>query len=458
MPTARTVAIILSVALGVRIAAAVYWHNQALAAGGLFRLGDSDGYWHLAKQIAGGQPYQYGSPDASIFRAPLLPLLLAPVAWILPESAGVFAARLMGCGLGTLAVWLVMRLSARVAQGPVALLAGMLAAIAPGGIGMSIAVLSEMLMVPLLLLYLLAWQRAWSSQNGGTLVRWGLASGAILGLATLARPSCLLLLPFITVMGLIFGGAPPSEAGRWGRGLSAFVQRSSRGRHAWIAVLGVLGLSLCMLPWWLRNAAITGRFVPTTLQVGASLLDGLHPGASGASDEGMAFMREIEQAQRLADQAATQPPGSTFEYRINQRAMQRAIDFAVHNPTETLRLAIIKFGRTWSLWPDGGELSSTMLRLAITLSTFGILLLAIWGSCVLWPTRGWLLAICWMPCLYFTLLHMLFVGSIRYREPAIFVLIALAGVGLADGIARIFPRLATEEHTAAADNSRGRPE
>jgi len=37
----------------------------------------------------------------------------------------------------------------------------------------------------------------------------------------------------------------------------------------------------------------------------------------------------------------------------------------------------------------------------------------------------------WMPCLYLAMLHAVFIGSVRYRQPGVMFLGALAGVGCA---------------------------
>lgn len=403
---------VLVLALGLRIAAAAYWHRAAEQAGHLFRLGDSHSYWILASNLARGLPYEYGSPDASIFRAPVYPLVLAPCTLIADEHSAVWAARMVGCILGVIAVGVAMLLAQRMAGNFAMLLTGALAAVYPGAIGMSIVLLSEAVFCPLMLVHLWLWQVAWRrvSIRGATAI--AVVAGCVAGLAILARPSWLLFAPMLFAIGLVLG--------------------PSRARHAAIFGGTVVGMVLVMTPWWIRNASVTGEFVLTTLQVGPSLYDGLHAGASGASDEGMAFMSQFAEEQRKEDDASA-TLRSTFEYRLNRRAQQASIAWVKSHPSDAGMLAWQKFLRTWSLWPNGGDIGSGTLRVALTVGCFAIVVLACIGSlqrATSLEASCWEVNIYWLPAVYFTLLHMIFVGSIRYREPAVLVLTVLAGVGL----------------------------
>lgn len=454
-----------------------------------FRLGDSHSYWTLAEQIASGRDYQYGSENARIFRAPLYPIFLVPFTQV-SGTAGVFWARIAGCLLGTLAVGVLMRLGYLFAhslemislqtptrptapQSPdtqqiaiakacltpgsltpesgssaapiTALATGVLAALHPGAIGASVTVLAEALFYPLMAGHILILSHAILtnalhsrfSQVRRSDTIYLAASGVLAGLAILARPSWLLFIPFVTVFALLLL------------------------RHrTWTlkaAIISTIAIALVMTPWWIRNAMVTGHFVPTTLQVGLSLYDGLHEGATGASDEDMAFSMQLQEEQRQLDAElslqSNREPDSTLEFRVDQLAKQRAIHWAAENPLPVVTLAGRKFVRTWSLWPDGGELGSPAVRLLVTAGTFGILLLAFYGS---WrvlqsgaagAAHRRILWLCWMPCIYFTFLHMVFVGSIRYREPGVFVLCIVAGVGLNHIVQRLRKQSASETAT-----------
>lgn len=471
---------VLILALVVRVAAASYWHRQTVASDRVLRLGDSDSYWVLAGHIVRGEPYQYGSPDASIFRAPLYPIALAPFTLIHSKSDAVFWARIFGCICGTLTVWLVMRLSWRIEQtltadasqlrmteSRAALAAGLLAAIYPGAIGMSIVILSEAIFCPLMMLTLLGWHRGLIASNVKQVLWVCLAAGATSGLAILARPSWLLFMPLA--------------------GSAALLLSARRGHQLSVLVLMAIGCVAVMSPWWLRNYGITHRLVPTTLQVGPSLYDGLHDNASGGSDENMEFVNQFIKRQRqldseagIAGQGESQPAEasqlaahSTFEYRLNASMNRAALEWAGKNISGAIRLALVKFGRTWSVWPTAGEVGSTGLRAALTIGCYGILMMAVWITCStlrlqrnfpessfplgkVWRTS---LALCWGPAIYFTLLHMVFVGSIRYREPAMLGLSALAGCSFSSFGWYVLTRaLFPTRHGRRAIESHQRPE
>jgi hypothetical protein len=406
---------IVLIALTVRVGAAWYWQDQVQRSGESFRFGDSQSYWIIASNLARGEPYQFGSENSKIFRSPLYPILLAPWTWIgpgNPSSWGVWMARSMGCVLGCGAVACIMWMTRLVASPRVSLIAGILASIYPGAIAMSIFILSEAIATPMFLLSCacVLWGLREPSRGRSAF----LAAGLAFGLACLARPSWslwpLVLFPFVIL------AAP------------------TRNFRELLPTLRHLGLFcavaiLVMAPWWIRNYRVTGKFVPTTLQVGASLYDGWHPGASGASDEEMEFVVPFLEAQQREDEMLANqgvPLDSTLEWRIDRRLQRAAWDWAWKNPSDAIWLSLVKLVKTWSPLPVAKEVRP-LVRWSEAL---GYTALVVGGLAGAWRLRresgGWL---AWMPCLYLALLHAIFIGSVRYRQPGVLLLCPLAAAG-----------------------------
>jgi hypothetical protein len=191
------------------------------------------------------------------------------------------------------------------------------------------------------------------------------------------------------------------------------------------SVMMAVAFAFVMTPWWIRNYRITERFVPTTLTVGASLYDGLSPIATGASDTGMEFMARFLVEQQAEDASDSTPLVSTLEYRLDRRMARAARDWALAHPVEVLRLAAVKVWRTWRPWPEAVEFPGGLLRWFVAISTIIVLGSAAYRI-IGRADDGWLVMLLVSPAWYFTLIHCVFVGSLRYRMPAMIALIPLA--------------------------------
>src|SRR5262249_39093322 len=145
----------------------------------------------------------------------------------------------------------------------------------------------------------------------------------------------------------------------------------------------LVALILTMAPWWIRNWQVIGRFVPTTLQIGASLYDGLNPTADGSSD--MRFVPRFEAQLRATDlanpPAASDPP---FEYRLDRLMREESLDWTFAHPGRVAELAATKLLRLWNVWPNEPSFRSWPARVAIFSTYTPILLLAIVGF---WQNR-----------------------------------------------------------------------
>ena len=97
-----------------------------------------------------------------------------------------------------------------------------------------------------------------------------------------------------------------------------------------------------------------------------------------------------------------------------------------------VELAAIKFIRMWNIWPNNAEHRGVLTRCLTAATYLPAMVLALCGILrtryQLWPA-----AVCWLPAVYLTLLHLIFVSSIRYREPPMLALLVFAAAALTRG-------------------------
>ena len=395
--------ILLVVAFALRLAMSFFWQHRC--GDERFFFPDSDTYWTLGRTIAKGEPYEYNG--MKIHRMPGYPALLAPLFYFGGDRPPVMAARGQNCLFGTLSVavvgWIALLLFR---DKKIALLAGGLVAIDPLNVVMSAMVLTEAPFCLAMLLQIALWIVALNEKKhriGATF-----ASGLAAAVAVYLRPDWLYFVPFATMIGCVL--APLGSA-----------QSTASKRIFLNGAVICLVLAVCLMPWWVRNYRMTGTFVSTTLQVGPSLYDGLNPKANGGSD--MAFVEEFYNAELKLLPTGTSK--QTLEQRLNARMRQAAIDWARQHPDRAWKLATSKFVRLWNVWPNEASLARWFVKLVVFCTYVPVLVFGLIGAGRSLG-RDFSVRILWIPAVYITVLHVVFVSSIRYRAPAMLCFAILA--------------------------------
>jgi 4-amino-4-deoxy-L-arabinose transferase-like glycosyltransferase len=397
---------ILLGALAARAGAAIgvqHWVDQTPGRLCLIE-GDAAGYWDLARHLSRGEDFAIYDPPRYVERMPGFPAVLAGGMKLLGERP--LPLRLLLAIVGTAACGLVYLLGRELVDHSAGLVGCLLAAISPSLVVFSVLFLSETLFAGALLASLIALARlvkadlpADSTDTRGRRIGLAVVAGFLAALATLVRPTWLLVAPGFAMAWL---AAPGNRKERFAPALAM-----------------LCALAVTMAPWTIRNYRVTGHFVPTTLWVGASLYDGISPQATGDSD-----MRFVEK-----DGHYTRRDVRDFEYQADRHYRQTALEFAREHPGRVLVLAAIKLSRFFNPFPNAAQFGHWMIAWGVGLFESLVLLVAIAGG---WRLRAaawqWLLAA--GPLLYFALVHSVFVGSVRYRLPAEYPLLVLSAVGL----------------------------
>ncbi len=222
-----------------------------------------------------------------------------------------------------------------------------------------------------------------------------IGAGLMLWLCLMLRPSAVVLVPPVAVAIVLARGFDR-------QGLAAAVS---------VLLLVAVGLS----PWAARNRRVIGEWRWLTTRGGISLYDGFQSQATGASD--LAHTKTMPQVQGLS------------EVEWDRFFRNQAWSAIRQDPGRAVRLAWAKFRRTWSPWPNVENYRGSAAGLAGALWTICILLSAFPGW---WGYRravgAWMVLL--LPVAAFTLLHMVYVGSVRYRLPVMPFVTILAAAGL----------------------------
>jgi len=377
-------------------AGAVHYANGRSAR---FMWPDSQRYLQAAANVAAGEGPVVNPSDRTGVD-PAYPLLLA---WAVRASGGDLAraeaaARWLNVVAGLATVIFAAYLG-RLLFGPVAgLLAAAMLAVHPIQIYFHCLILTEVLYTALLIGSLYAVARFWAAGAAADLFFAGIG----LGLGALLRSSGLLLpILLLPVVG---------HAG-WRR-------RPAGGRVS-SAAASVVTFLVCyisvLLPAAYRNWRLLGAPVPVRTGSGASLLEAVGPWADGGPGMERVVWPGV--------------PPEANEYEKDRIYRAKAIEYIREDPARFLRLAGVKFLRTWNLRMNEQRfrrMPYDMLAIGSSLPVYLLGLIAWWRHRR--SVGRWSLLL--VPAVYFSLVHMVFVGSVRYRYPAMPALVVLAAAAL----------------------------
>ena len=352
-------------------------------------------------------------------RAPGYPLFLAGCyALGLDTPRAIHLIQAIVGAATCLLIWLLGR---QLYGDAVGLVAGGICAIYPFFIYYTGTVLSETLFIAGFVGFLLCLVHA-GRRLGQSLKKrllWAAAAGLVAGLLVLLKSS-LLLFPFFL---LPF----------W------LIQAEARKKAAlsWVVMIAVMCVALS--PWVIRNYRLYDRLIPTTLQVGPSLYEANSPFATGGPAMDRIDWVEVRGGRMMS------------EVEHNAFFKNEAVRYIREHPGRFLALAFEKARRFWNVVPNYAPSNRSAQKLyAATslLSYFPIMLLALLGL-VLRRGQTKALLLLLPPVVYFAALHMVFVGSTRYRTPIMLFIILIAAAGLETMWERLRSRQCVGE--AAAD-------
>ena len=351
---------------------------------------DEHRFWSVTQSLAERWSFEWEGSLAHDM--PLTALMLA--LFTKATGTGIIGAKILITLLSSCTIFIVGRIALHFHDTKLtAWIAGLAAAIYPFFVFYSTLILSETLFLFLVSLFFLLLLRSGDRAFA--------VAGLVAGLAHLTRPTLSLFLPVAFV---------------WAR-----VRSGVAWKHLLLAAFLFL---LVILPWGIRNIGALGGFHLGTANSGHVLWEGNNPynRTGGVAGGDLRYLEEM--------------PENLGELEKDEWQRKRAIEFIRSDPAWFARLAMKKFARFWNVWPNAPGFDSGMYRWVAFASFAPVFLLSL-ASIIVLREKWRDTIIIWLFVCHYTALHMVTIGSLRYRLPLEPLLVALAAASLAILVGRL---------------------
>lgn len=406
-------------------------------------------HWQLATNLV--TRFEFVSDDRRhAARMPLYPAFLAPFAAM--AEFGVLPARLAQALLGAATAWIAARFARRYFGTAAGALAGWLICLDPYGVFFANLLLSEVLFtfIAVGLVATVSCVVQALCREPGERVNASRdatpaeinANAAVANAGTTRKknathateppdwvdahpPSQVRWFP-LAILGALAVHVRPSAMG-WVAILWLLIPLLGRRRPAGLRVVAgcVIVFALTLLPWGLRNKQVIGDYAWLSANGGVTLYDALGPQADGSSNQ--SFLRERPELAGLGEAA------------LDQRLHEMAMDEIRSDPLRVARLAWVKLLRMWNPLPNvdayrGGWSGRISAAYSMTTIVLALMSLIDWAvrrgrSAASRAAQRRYFALCLSPILAFTLIHCIYIGSVRYRVP-LMPFVALIGAAI----------------------------
>ncbi len=369
-------------------------------------------YHSIAAGIARGEGFRSSGYDAT----PGWPFLLSLVYALFGPIPGY--GRLLQAIVGSLVVAMTIVLTERLWGGRPAAIVGFLAALYPPLIYLSGVLYTENLFAAMLLGVALSLR----SFNDRPSIRRAMVSGLCVGGTALSRALGLVLFPAISLV------------------LAFFPRRTWSSRAAMLGGF-LLGGTLVVLPWGIRNAHTLGHFVPVSTGVGVTLWRGNSEYSTGTTEDRFLYpddpssaiqlrrAKDVRALESLRDELARRS-----EYDADQLLLSRTVAHMLRQPRRSAALYVRKCKALFSPYSETQTRPRELGRIGTIVLfavTFGLYVLVL-GA--LFRARRRILE-CWpvvVPLLAVLGALPLLTTCTRYRLPCEPLLFVLAGGFFAD--------------------------